>query len=136
MNYLLDSNTCIRYLNGRSLSIVRKVKATPAQQIIMCSVVKAEMWFGARRSQQPEETRAKQDEFFALFESVDFDDAAADHYSRIRADLATLGTPIGPNDVMIAAIALARNLILVTHNTNEFSRVRGLVLEDWEIVDG
>jgi tRNA(fMet)-specific endonuclease VapC len=60
-----------------------------------------------------------------------FDDAAAEVYGRIRAELASRGTPIGPYDLMIAATALANNLILVTHNTREFARVSGLVLEDW-----
>ncbi|WP_442921628.1 PIN domain-containing protein [Microcoleus sp. Aus8_D2] len=54
-------------------------------------------------------------------------------YGEIRAQLAASGTPIGPNDLLIASIALANNLILVTHNTREFSRVEGLRLEDWEI---
>jgi tRNA(fMet)-specific endonuclease VapC len=87
------------------------------------------MFFGARRSVEPEKARAKQEEFFSLFVSLPFDDLAADIYSDIRAELAAIGTPIGP---MIAAIALVHNLKLVTHNLKEFSRVRNLQLEDWE----
>jgi tRNA(fMet)-specific endonuclease VapC len=132
MRYLLDANTCIRYLNGRSLSIVRHVKSVPPEQIVMCSIVKGEMWFGAQRSHNPAQSRAQQNAFFALFESIPFDDAAADAYGRIRAELTTLGTLIGPNDLLIAAIALAYDLILTTHNTREFSRVTGLRLDDWE----
>ncbi|HEV3257827.1 MAG TPA: type II toxin-antitoxin system VapC family toxin, partial [Gemmataceae bacterium] len=63
--------------------------------------------------------------------SLPFDDAAAAHYAPLRADLESKGTPIGPNDYQIAAIALANNVTLVTHNTQEFSRVVGLFLEDW-----
>jgi tRNA(fMet)-specific endonuclease VapC len=132
LKYLLDSNTCIRYLNGRSRSIVDHVKATPPGEIAVCSIVKGEMFFGARRSVEPEKARAKQEEFFSLFVSLPFDDLAADIYSDIRAELAAIGTPIGPNDTMIAAIALVHNLKLVTHNLKEFSRVRNLQLEDWE----
>ena len=62
-----------------------------------------------------------------------FDDQSALIYGQIRAQLAASGTPIGPNDLLIASIALANNLIVVTHNTREFSRVGGLRLEDWEI---
>ena len=62
-----------------------------------------------------------------------FDDQSAIIYGQIRAGLAAYGTPIGPNDLLISSIALANNLILVTHNTREFSRVEGLRLEDWEI---
>jgi tRNA(fMet)-specific endonuclease VapC len=65
------------------------------------------------------------------FHSYAFNDSAAERYGRIRTDLAMQGTPIGPNDLMIAAIALANNLTLVTHNTREFARVDGLPLEDW-----
>jgi tRNA(fMet)-specific endonuclease VapC len=133
MIYLLDANTCMRYLNGRSLAIVTRVAATPPDQIALCSVVKGEMWYGARRSSDPAGNRARQDEFFAQYITLPYDDAAADRYSLLRADLAALGRPIGPNDMMIAAIALAHDLILVTHNTSEFSRVNGLKLEDWEL---
>lgn len=62
-----------------------------------------------------------------------FDDAAALAFGKIRADLAAMGTPIGPYDLQIAAIALANNLILVTHNTREFSRIADLKIENWEM---
>lgn len=67
------------------------------------------------------------------FTSLPFDDIAAERFGDIRSYLADLGTPIGPYDLQIAAIALANNLILVTHNVDEFSRVEGLQLEDWEV---
>jgi tRNA(fMet)-specific endonuclease VapC len=132
MIYLLDSNTCIHYLNGRSIEIARKVKSTPSDQIAVCSIVKAELYFGAERSNNTTKTRAEQDEFFAPFQSLSFDDTAANLYAKIRADLATKGTPIGPNDLMIAAIALANNLTLISHNTREFNRINTLKLEDWD----
>lgn len=132
MKYLLDTNTCIRYLNGRSLAVAKKIHGTPAEQIALCSIVKAELYFGAKRSLAPVKTRSEQDEFLRLFQSLPFDDSAAEFYSDIRATLAAQGTPIGPNDLMIAAIAMANNLILVTHNTREFGRVPALHLEDWE----
>jgi tRNA(fMet)-specific endonuclease VapC len=66
------------------------------------------------------------------FGSLPFDDRAAEEYGKLRAHLMALGSPIGPNDLMIASIALANQLTLVTHNTTEFSRVPGLVLEDWQ----
>ena len=69
---------------------------------------------------------------FADFESVFFDDDAARKYGEIRSDLARKGTPIGPNDLMIAVIASVHEAVLVTHNTREFERVTGLTVEDWE----
>jgi tRNA(fMet)-specific endonuclease VapC len=70
--------------------------------------------------------------FAAGFSSLPFDDAAADEYGQIRAALAAAGTPIGPNELMIAAIAVANGLTLETHNTAEFRRVPKLLIEDWE----
>ena len=132
MKYLLDTNTCIRYINGRSASVARRLNEIEEGDAVLCSVARAELLFGALGSQHPEKTTAKQRQFINLFQSLPFDDAAAEQYAVIRADLKAKGTPIGGNDLMIAAIALAHNLILVTHNTHEFARVAGLKLEDWE----
>jgi len=72
------------------------------------------------------------DNLFVNFESLPFDDAAAGKFGEIRATLARLGTPIGPYDLQIAAIAMVNGLTLVSHNTREFLRVTGLQLVDWE----
>jgi tRNA(fMet)-specific endonuclease VapC len=133
MIYLLDTNVCVQYLNGRSEAIRERIQQTDADDIAVCSIVKAELFYGAQRSQHPERTLARQQQFLNLFLSLPFDDEAAMIYGRIRANLAAQGTPIGSNDVQIAAIALANDLTLVTHNTGEFSRVSGLRLEDWEL---
>jgi tRNA(fMet)-specific endonuclease VapC len=130
VRYLLDSNVCARYLNGRSPEV--RIRSTNRANIVICSVVKGELFYGAMRSNNPEITLARQQQFINLFLSLPFDDAAALVYGRIRAELTALGTPIGPNDLQIAAIAIANNLILVTHNTREFGRVNGLQIEDWE----
>jgi tRNA(fMet)-specific endonuclease VapC len=131
--FLLDSNTCIQFLNGRSIQIERRIMATKPSSIKLCSIVKAEMLYGAERANNPSAVLARLIEFFAPFESLPFDDAAAVEYGRIRRVLAEAGTPIGPNDLMIAAIAVRGGLTLVTHNTGEFSRVPGLSIEDWEM---
>jgi len=70
--------------------------------------------------------------FCDAFISLPFDDDAAAEYASLRFELALAGMPIGPNDLMIAAIALAKGLTLVTHNTAEFRRVVGLKIEDWQ----
>ncbi len=132
MMYLLDTNTCIRYLNGRAPTVLQRLRAVPPADVRVCAVVKAEMYFGAMKSSDPGKALAQQRTFLDAFASLPFDDAAAEAYGRLRAELARRGTPIGPNDLMIAAIALTHNLILVTHNTSEFSRVPGLRFEDWE----
>jgi len=95
-------------------------------------MVKAELHYGALRSKDPQRASAKLEEFLAPFRSVPFDDRCAAVYGRIRARLAQAGSLIGPNDLLIAAIAVVHGATLVTHNIREFNRVEGLALEDWE----
>jgi tRNA(fMet)-specific endonuclease VapC len=132
MKYLLDSNTCIGLLNGPSEALEARRKQTPVSRIRVCSVVKAELLYGAEKSRKSERTKQQLLIFFAKFNSMPFDDKAAQVYAEIRAGLEREGKLIGPNDLLIAAIAVANELTLVTHNTAEFSRVPGLQIEDWE----
>lgn len=133
LRYLLDTNACIRYITGRSVPLRNKLIATPTNQICVCSIVKAEMYYGAMKSQNPQKSLNKQKEFLEQFQSLPFDDKAALIFGEIRADLVKKGTPIGGYDLQIAAIALANDLTLITHNTSEFSRIANLKIEDWEI---
>lgn len=133
MKYLLDTNTCIRYLNGRSPAVFQRLDETPETDICVSSVVKFELRYGALRSDYVEKTLAEQEKFLDRFVSLPFDDKAHLHAAQIRADLARAGTPIGPYDLLIAAIALANDLILITHNTREFGRIAELKIEDWEV---
>jgi len=124
---------CIRFLNGRSVQVEQKLDGMTPLDIKLCSIVKAELLYGAARSNNPAAAQKKLELFFAPYESFPFDDLAAVEYCRLRGQLARAGTPIEPNDPMIAAIALSKRLTLVTHNTSEFSRVLDLALEDWEL---
>jgi len=132
MKYLLDTNTCIHLLNADDEAVTRRYSACQPADIVLCGVVKAELLYGARRSARVEFNLKRLEYFAAPLQSLPFDDRCAHDYGLIRADLATQGKPIGANDLMIAAIARAHDLILVTHNTGEFSRVAGLRIEDWE----
>lgn len=132
MTWMLDTNACIRYLNGRSPKLRSKFDAANPAEIRVCSVVKAELYFGAALSHNPQKTLASQQLFLSRFPSLAFDDAAAVLYGEIRADLTRRGLVIGPNDLMIASICRANQITLVTHNVNEFGRVPELVVEDWE----
>lgn len=96
-------------------------------------ITKAELYYGSAKSQTPERTRAKQQEFLNTIETVPFDETAALHFGDIRAALERAGKPIGAYDMLIAATALANALILVTHNVDEMSRVGGLHIDDWEV---
>jgi tRNA(fMet)-specific endonuclease VapC len=132
MKYLLDTNTCIRYMNGRSEAIRHKLPTIPARDIVVCSIVRAELAFGVAKSQTPTASAAKLQRFLRPYATLPFDDAAAGRFGQIRAALETAGTPIGPYDMQIAAIALVHGLTVVTHNVREFGRIAGLTIEDWE----
>jgi tRNA(fMet)-specific endonuclease VapC len=134
MIYLLDTNTCIVFLKGKNLYLKEKLDNIPLSEIAVCSVVKGELFYGAMRSAYPERNLKLQQDFLNQFVSLPFNDQAATIFGNIRAQLTAQGTPIGGYDLQIAAIALTNNLILVTHNTREFSRITELKLEDWEIV--
>lgn len=130
--YLLDTNACIRILNDTAPWLISRLRQHRPSEVLLCSVVKAELLYGARKSARPAENLRLLQAFFEPFPSLPFDDPCAERYGTIRSDLHRAGTPIGPHDLMIAATALANDLVLVTHNVGEFSRVVGLRLEDWE----
>ena len=130
--YLLDTNACIRILNRTSEGLVRRLSVHEPTDIRLCSVVKAELFCGARRSKRVAENLTLLRRFFEPFVCLPFDDRCAEHFGLIRAELERSGRPIGPYDLMIAATARAHDLVLVTHNVREFSRVIGLQTEDWE----
>jgi len=99
----------------------------------LCSVVKAELLFGAYRSARVAANLQRLEIFFAPIRCLPFDDASVHTYGQLRAVLSDKGTAIGANDMLIAAIALTHKLTLVTHNTREFSRIEALKLQDWEL---
>jgi tRNA(fMet)-specific endonuclease VapC len=133
MSHLLDANACIDHLRrGPASNVSAKLLAAPVGSVFLCSVVVGELLFGARRSKQASATLARVRAFCLPYASLPFDDIAADEYSVIRLHLTNLGQLVGPNDLMIAAIALANRVTLVSHNTAEFSRIPGLALENWQ----
>ena len=112
--------------------VAARYGATNRTDIRICSVVVAELRYGCAKSAKPAVNRAIVDALLAPIVSLPYDDAATDHFVALRRHLESIGEMIGPYDMQIAAIALANGCTLVTHNTAEFSRVPGLVLEDWQ----
>lgn len=132
MKYLLDTNTCIRFINGRAPQIRERMRLIQDADIAISTVTMGEMFAGSAKSQLPQRSRAQQDAFFVRFVHLPFDEAAADAFGQIRAHLEKAGTPIGPYDMQIAAIAQVNHLIVVTHNAGEFGRIPWIKVEDWE----
>ena len=131
--FLLDTNVCIGLLNGRNPIFIERFRQHQPSEITLCSIVKSELLYGARHSRHVEANLQLLQKFYDPLESLPFDDRCAEEAGLIRADLATQGKPIDPNNLLIAATARANDATLVTHNTAEFSRITGLRLVDWEI---
>ncbi|MCF8056117.1 MAG: type II toxin-antitoxin system VapC family toxin [Desulfocapsa sp.] len=129
--YLLDSNICIYLLNERDSVLERHFRSHSPAEIYLCSIVKAELLFGARHSTQVEANLQRLKRFFQPFASLPFDDRCAEEYGQIRSNLTTQGKIIGPNDLLIAATARAHDAVLVTNNIKEFNRITALRIENW-----
>jgi len=130
--YLPDTNVWIRELNPKPSSVQSRFRAYRQEDILMCDVVKAELYYGAFKSARPVDNLNALAILFGAFESLTFDGEAARVFGKLRADLAIQGTPIGLLDLQIASIAMLHGCTLVTNNTREFSRIVGLKIEDWD----
>jgi tRNA(fMet)-specific endonuclease VapC len=130
--FLLDTNACIQIMTGRSSAVVSRLADHNPGDVRLCSVVRGELIYGAYHSARPAENLRAVERFAAPFESLPFDDDCGEIFGRLRADLVARGASIGPNDLMIAAIAIWNKLTLVTANVGEFGRVPGLSIENWE----
>lgn len=130
MAFLPDTNVWIFLLKNPGSKLDTKVQLQRVADILLCAVVKAELWHGAEKHGNRERRLRALEMLFAPFASLPFDDAAARHYADIRHQLELQGRVIGPNDLKIAAIARAHGLTLISAN-KEFSRVPGLNVEEW-----
>jgi tRNA(fMet)-specific endonuclease VapC len=131
MAWFLDTNACIMHLCGRHPQLSAKWREHRAEDLAIPLAVYAELLVGAEKSSQPERVLRQIEQLLEAHEIVEITEEVASHYARIRADLERRGVTIGGNDLWIAATALAHGATLVTNNTDEFTRVTGLLLEDW-----
>lgn len=134
MKYLLDTNICIHVIRHKSSKIIHHLTSLAIDDVGVSAIVLAELQYGIEKSVDPNRNQQALLQFLTPFVTVEFNQADAITYGKIRADLERRGLPIGPLDQLIAAQALSRNLILVTNNTREFSRVAQLQLEDWTLL--
>lgn len=129
MRFLLDTNAVIRILKGDDLLLARRLREHRPEDVCLSSIVTHELYFGAYKSARIEANLAR---LHALrFEVLPFDLEDSIVAGEIRTKLRAEGAPIGPYDLLIAAHALGRGLVLVTSNVKEFRRVEGLEIEDW-----
>lgn len=131
MLYLLDTNTCIYFLNRSSERIISQFKKYSPSEITLSSVTVAELFYGAEKSKARKKNWAVVEDFVSNFDILPFDEKSCQTYAKTRASLERAGVPIGPMDLLIASISLANNFILVTNNIKEFRRIKGLKLENW-----
>ena len=130
MKYLLDTNTLIYYFKGLG-NVKERLLVCQPSEIVLSSVVYYELQVGILKSTSPQKRIAQLAILKNQVSWVDFDEKSAEATAQIRVELERMGKPIGAYDVQIAGMAIANDLILVTHNTGEFGRVNDLKLEDW-----
>jgi len=131
MRYMLDTNICIALIKRKPPKALRRFDRLSAGDIGISTITLAELRNGTARSQHVEKNRQALEEFLLPLEVADFDESAASAYGTVRADLESGGRPIGPLDTQIGAHAMSLDTVLVTDNTTEFRRIKGLKVESW-----
>jgi len=131
MRWLLDTNAWIDYLKNASSPVAQHLRKHSPDEIVTCSVVKAELLHGALKYGVPQRRLAIVRATLEPYASLPFDDSAAALYGQIRHDVEKKGQSIGSHDLLIASICLSQGCTLVTGNMGEFSRITGLVIENW-----
>lgn len=131
IKYMLDTNMIAYAKNRRPAVVLERLMQHDPSEICISSITMAELEYGVYNSSKPEQNRTALMMFLSGITIMPFDTDASFAYGKIRHDLKIKGTLIGGNDLLIAAHAKSMDLTLVTHNTREFSRVEGLLMEDW-----
>lgn len=131
MRYLLDTNICIYISKRKPPQVLSRLQRLRPGDVGMSIVTHLELVYGAWKSQRVEANLAAIEQLRGLIPVQPLDVAVAGHYGRLRAELERAGTPIGAYDLIIAAHALSLGLTLVSNNRREFSRVRGLRVDNW-----
>jgi tRNA(fMet)-specific endonuclease VapC len=131
VRYLLDTNICIYIAKRRPPEVASRFERLRPGEVGMSMITYGELLFGAEKSQHPQAVKDRLQRFVELVPVLPLPGESPRHYARIRSELERTGTPIGANDLWIAAHALASGLILVSNNLREFGRVTGLGAENW-----
>ncbi len=131
MNFLIDTNICIYIMNNQPVEVIQKFKRFDVGALGVSSITVSELQYGVAKSRRQQENQQRLNEFLVPFAILPYDELAAKHYGEIRTHLEKNGDLIGPLDLLIAAHALSRDLVLVSNNGREFERVPNLKVENW-----
>ena len=131
IKYLIDTNICIYIMNKRPIGIIHKFKLFDVGEIGVSTITVSELQYGVSKSKNRRLNKQRIEEFLSPLEILPYDEIAAGIYGDIRLQLEKCGEPIGPIDLLIAAHALSRNLVLISNNEKEFKRVKNLKVENW-----
>ena len=131
MRYILDTDICIYIIKKKPEQVLKKLAKLASTDIAISTVTLSELIYGAEKSQHKEKNLEALTGFLVPIDILPWDDSAAKKAGEIRAVLEKSGKVIGPYDLQIAGQALSLNLTLVTNNEKEFSRVKGLKIENW-----
>jgi len=131
MNFLIDTNICIYIMNNHPTEVIQRFRGMEVGEVGISSITISELQYGVSKSIRQKENQQRLDEFLIPFEILPYDEIAAVYYGEIRATLERGGLVIGPLDLLIAAHALSRDLVLVTNNEYEFRRIESLKVENW-----
>jgi tRNA(fMet)-specific endonuclease VapC len=129
--YMLDTDMCSYIMKRSNDAVLKRLQRIPVDDVCVSVITKSELLYGVEVSPRRQQDETALTAFLDHVEVLDFPDEATSHYARIRADLKAKGAIIGAHDLFIAAHARSLGLILVTNNTREFGRVRGLTIENW-----
>jgi len=131
MKYLLDTNICIYIIKHKPLKVIDKFRKLKTGDVAISSITLSELEYGVQKSKLPDRNKLALIEFLSEIEILSYDELSANAYGEIRADLEKKGKIIGALDMLIAAHAVSKKLVLVTNNEKEFSRIERLKIEKW-----
>jgi len=129
--YVLDTDTCIYFLNGNYPSIGDEIASRSLEDLAITAISVAELYFGAYHSARKTKNIDVLDKLFEKIQILPFDNRSAKHFGELKETLHREGKMLGPYDLLIASIVHSQRHTLVTHNVKEFSLVKGLLVVDW-----
>lgn len=133
MLYMLDTNACIGIINNKPITLRQKLLQIAVEDVAISQIVLYELEYGVCRSQHQQRNRDNLNQFLKYIQVLDWSTEQSQEAALVRCELMQLGQPIGHYDTLIAAHARSLKATLVTHNTREFEKVQGLLLQDWKV---